>query len=223
MKISLSLTLALLLTANLAQAGVVVGGTRLVYDAEKKESSLSINNPDNTAYLIQSWVEAATDADKAPFIITPPLFRLDAGKQNLLRVVRTGGQLPEDKESLFWMNIKSIPSIEKGGDNNTLQIAVNTRIKLIYRPQGVKGNLDEMSEKLVWQRTGNDIQVTNPTPFYMNFKSIKVAGKTVKDATYVAPGGTARFALPSGTNMGAVSWSVINDYGGASKEHNRAL
>ncbi|AHG20963.1 long polar fimbrial chaperone LpfB [Chania multitudinisentens RB-25] len=223
MKLSSSLILTLLFTANLAQAGVIVGGTRLIYDGGKKEASLSVSNPDKTAYLLQSWIEAATDAEKAPFIITPPLFRLDGGKENLLRVVRAGGNLPADKESLYWMNIKSIPSMEQDGDRNTLQIAVKTRIKLIYRPDGLKGTPEDVAETLTWQRLGNDIQVTNPTPFYMNFQQVKVAGSTVQEASYVAPGATARFALPPGTRTGSVSWKIINDYGGAGKEYTKAL
>jgi P pilus assembly chaperone PapD len=223
MKFSPALILALLFTINVAQAGVIVGGTRLIYDGDKKESSLSVKNPDKTSYLIQTWIEMTGGAEKAPFIVTPPLFRLDGGRENLLRVVRAGGNLPEDKESLFWMNIKSIPSVEQNIDKNTLQIAVKTRIKLIYRPQGVKGSPEDVADNIIWQRNGNDLQVTNPTPFYMNFQGVKVAGKDVKEATYVAPGSTARFALPSGVSAGRVSWKIINDYGGVGKEHTATL
>lgn len=223
MRFSSSLVATLLFTANLAQAGVIVGGTRLIYDGGKKESSLSVKNPDKTAYLIQSWVDTGKDAEKAPFILTPPLFRLDGGKENVLRVVLTGNALPTDKESLFWMNIKSIPSAEQDDDKNTLQIAVKTRIKLIYRPAELKGSPEDMADKLIWQRTGKEVQVTNPTPFYMNFQSIKVAGKPVKDVTHVAPGSSARFTLPTSVNADSVSWSLINDYGGTDKEHSRAL
>ena len=223
MKVLFSLVLALFFTVNLAQAGVIVGGTRLIYDGSKKESSLSVKNPDKSAYLIQSWIEAGTDAEKAPFIITPPLFRLDGGNENLLRIVRAGGNLPNDKESLFWMNIKSIPSMEQDSSKDTLQIAVKTRIKLLYRPEGLKGEPEEFAESLSWQRVGNEIQVTNPTPFYMNFQKVNVGGKEVKEATYVAPGATARFALPANTTAGNVSWALINDYGGTGKEHTKKL
>lgn len=41
-----------------AQAGVLIGGTRVVYDGTKKETSLSVTNQDkDTPYLIQSWVD----------------------------------------------------------------------------------------------------------------------------------------------------------------------
>ncbi|MBC3378341.1 molecular chaperone [Serratia fonticola] len=220
------LVASLLVIANTVQAGVIIGGTRLIYDGAKKESSLSINNPDKMPYLIQSWVESTTEGgEKAPFMITPPLFRLNSGQENVLRIVYTGNNLPLDKESLYWMSIKSIPATKKdeGENKNTLQIAVKTRIKLIYRPAGLNGNPEEVADKLIWQRSGNSLKVTNPTPFYMNFQEVKVAGLEVKEVTYVAPGATASFALPSGANSNSVSWKIINDYGATGKEHHRAL
>ncbi|CAI1969191.1 Chaperone protein fimC precursor [Serratia fonticola] len=219
-----TLLVALLASASVAQAGVVIGGTRLIYDGGKKESSLSVNNPDKVPYLIQSWVETTTGgAEKAPFMITPPLFRLDGGQQNVLRVIRAGGNLPSDKESMFWMNIKSIPSVTKDTNQNTLQIAVKTRIKLIYRPEGLNGTPEDQTEKLTWRRSGNNLQVTNPTPFYMNFQEVKVAGKGVKDVTYVAPMSSATFALPAGTSGGSISWKIISDYGAVGDAHTGSL
>ncbi|MFS1539134.1 MAG: fimbria/pilus periplasmic chaperone [Candidatus Phlomobacter fragariae] len=38
---------------------------------------------------------------KPPFIVIPPLFRLDAGRENILRIMRPGGDLPLDRESFF--------------------------------------------------------------------------------------------------------------------------
>ena len=72
--------------------------------------------------MIQSWVETLNGgAEKAPFIITPPLYRLDKDQQNVERIVLAGA-LPQDKESLYWLNIKAIPAAPR--KDNTLQIAV---------------------------------------------------------------------------------------------------
>ncbi|HDG7821116.1 TPA: fimbria/pilus periplasmic chaperone, partial [Klebsiella quasipneumoniae] len=163
-----------------AQAGVVIGGTRVIFDGNKKEASIGINNPDKTPYLIQSWIETPDGgAEKAPFIITPPLYRLNNGQQNVERIVATGA-LPQDKESLFWLNIKAIPSAAKV--DNTLQIAIKTRIKLIYRPAAMKGaSPEEQVDKLRWQRVGNKIQVNNPTRHVMNFNEISLSGKKLTD------------------------------------------
>jgi len=203
---------------SVANAGVVIGGTRVIYDGNKKEASISVNNPDSTPYLIQSWIETQSGgAEKAPFIITPPLYRLDKGQQNVERIL-LAGSAPQDKESLYWLNIKSIPSATRG--ENTLQIAVKTRIKLIYRPASLKGTVPEqLADKLTWQRSGNQIVVTNPTHYVMNFNEITVGGKKLDDASYVLPGSTAHFNLPAGTSGGNVMFKIINDYGGAGKIH----
>lgn len=218
-----ALLMASLATAGVVHAGLEVGGTRLIYDGGKREASLSISNPDKGPYLVQSWVEATNNGpNKAPFIVTPPLFRLDGGQQNLLRVVHSGANLPSDKESLYWMNIKSIPSVSST-QQNTLQIAVRVRIKLIYRPQGLKGVPEEHTEKLSWHRESSRVQVTNPTPFYMNFQEVKVDGIEIKDVTYVAPMSTASFDLPLGATGGKVSWKIISDYGGMGESHTKSL
>ena len=208
-----------LLVGAAAHAGVVTGGTRLIYPGGKKESSLSVTNNDATPYLIQSWVESNKGA--AQFLLTPPLFRLEGEQQTRLRVIYSGG-LPENKESMFWMNIKAIPSSQAKAGANTLQIAIKTRIKLIYRPKSIEGTPEMVTEQLRWTRSGNTLQVMNPTAFYMNFAEVKVGGAEVKEANWVGPGETARFQLP-GVSAGALQWKLINDYGGTGALHHANL
>lgn len=174
-------------------------------------------------YLIQSWVDAQEgESAKAPFIITPPLFRLDGGQNNLLRVVRAGGNLPTDRESLYWLNVKSIPSVEK--KENTLQIAIKTRIKLIYRPQGLAGNPEEAAGKVTWRRSGDRLQVTNPSPYYLTFFNLKLNGSAITGNTMVAPQATASFPLPTAQGGGgSLSWQIINDYGGTGQTYTDTL
>lgn len=214
----------LLLVAATAHAGVIINGTRLVYHGDKKESSLGLSNPDNTDYLVQSWVDSGDkNMAKAPFLITPPLFRLDGKEDNVLRVVRTGGNMPEDRESLFWLNIKAIPSSKNQQGVNTLQIAINTRIKLLYRPASVKGQPEEAGDKLAWHREGNELIVNNPTPFYMNFQQIMLNGKKVPNVTWAVPKAETHFALPATISGNSVSYSIITDYGSVSKTWTVAL
>lgn len=218
-----TLVFSALLATSLAHAaksgGVTVGGTRLIYDGGKKEASLSITNSDTNPYLIQSWTEADNNGtEKVPFIVTPPLFRLEGNQQNVLRIVRTGNSIPEDRESLYWLNIKSIPTGSKQSEINTLQIAVKTRIKLIYRPESLIGKPEEMASKLIWSHSGNKLSVDNPTPFVMNFNRVKIGNTTIKDATYVLPMSKATFTTPVNAS-GKVSWKLISDYGGIGDEH----
>ncbi|EOY5726762.1 TPA: molecular chaperone [Enterobacter bugandensis] len=212
--ISKTLLSAAVITVSVshAYAGVIIGGTRVIFDGGKKEASISVNNADTAPYLIQSWVDMPEgNANKAPFIVTPPLYRLNGGQQNIERILLSGS-LPQDKESLFWLNIKAIPSASKQA--NSLQIAVKTRIKLIYRPTSLKASTpEEQANKLTWSRSGNNLQVTNPTPYVINFNEISVGGKKLEDVSWVAPGAVAAFRLPQGVNGNQIVFKVINDYG----------
>ncbi|MHB9588649.1 fimbrial biogenesis chaperone [Enterobacter mori] len=204
-----------LMTAN---AGVIIGGTRVIFEGAKKEATINITNPDNTPYLIQSWIDMQDGVSgKTPFIITPPLYRLDGGQKNLERIVMTGS-LPQEQESLFWLNIKAIPSASQ--QMKALQIAVKTRIKLIYRPDGLRASTpEEQATKLTWQQSGNAIQVNNPTPYVINFNEITLGGRKLDDVTYVLPGASARFLLPEGVSGHSLTFKVINDYGSPGTAH----
>jgi P pilus assembly chaperone PapD len=205
------------LALQTAHAGVVVGATRVIYNGGQREASLNINNPEQkTPYLIQSWVENTPKGDRAksPFLVTPPLFRLDAGQENILRIVRTGGQLPEDQESVFWLNVVSIPASEES-DKNQLQITVKTQIKLFYRPEGLSDRLAaEAYKALEFKRIGNQLQAHNPTPYHVSFYALKYGEQGIESAKMIAPNSTQRWTLPEASRAGSVSWQAITDYGG---------
>lgn len=216
----------LLITVNLwgglVHAGVIVGGTRVVYEGGQREVFLSVKNPDKTPYLIQAWTDAAgekgenTKAPKPPFLVTPPLFRLDTGKENMLRIIRTGGSLPADRESIFWMNVKSIPAIVKS-EKNALQISVKTRIKLFYRPETLSAPAIEDYKQMSFRRVGKYVQVSNPTPYYITFFSMKAGGVPVETSNVmVPPKGDVKYLIPGNPNNNQVTWKIINDFGGSS-------
>ncbi|MBL1980768.1 molecular chaperone, partial [Klebsiella pneumoniae] len=49
-----------------AQAGIVMGGTRVIYQEGKREAAISVTTAaTHTPYLVQSWVENYAENDKA--------------------------------------------------------------------------------------------------------------------------------------------------------------
>lgn len=73
-----------------AMAGIVLGGTRIVYPAKQAEVQIALKNKDtDKRYLVQSWVSNLDDS-KAPFVITPPIYKIDENRQTLLHIVYTG-------------------------------------------------------------------------------------------------------------------------------------
>lgn len=215
------LAVSLFATSLTHAAGINIGVTRVIFNGDAKDKSISISNNDSVPYLIQSWAQSISETGKtgdAPFMVTPPLFRLDGGKRNVLRIIRTGGNMPEDRESLYWLDIKSIPGTNPDDKSNKLKIAIKAEFKLIYRPAALKQTPEKVADQLKWSRNGNTLTVSNPTPYYMNFGEIAVGGNKLKAPRYAPPFGTAQYALRSGAS-GAITWSIINDFGGVGPMH----
>ncbi|PKH26666.1 long polar fimbrial chaperone LpfB [Enterobacterales bacterium CwR94] len=218
-KLSTVLLSSLMLSTSInAFAGVQIGGTRVIYNEKDKEVSVQLRNPDDKAFLVQSWTETESGAADKTFAVTPPLFRLDAKQNNALRILFRGAPLAADRESLYWLNVKAIAASNSPEIKNQLQLSVKTRIKLIYRPSALgKSGPVESASGLKWRRSGNSLQVTNDSPYYMNFSALTVNGKPLENVTYVAPHASKLFALGSAQSSGKVEWKVFNDYGVASQ------
>jgi|EP00659_Diplonema_papillatum_P007167 chaperone protein EcpD len=212
------------LLSSVSQAGIMLGGTRVVFDGSKRDAAITVSNTTSQPYAVQTWVntEADDNSTPTPFVATPPLFRLDPRKEQVVRIQKVPGNLPADRESVFYFNAQEIP-VASAGDENTLKIAMRTRIKLFYRPVGLKGSVLDTLPKLQWslvQTQGKPVLVVNnPSAFHVSFIGVKVnaSGRSVEvnEPTMVAPMSSQRYSLPGFTGTsGEVEFSAINDYGG---------
>ncbi len=46
-----------------------------------------------------------------PFMPTPQTFRMEAAAGQALRLLYTGDNLPQDRESVFWFSFSRLPSV----------------------------------------------------------------------------------------------------------------
>ncbi|MFL4556303.1 fimbria/pilus periplasmic chaperone [Yersinia kristensenii] len=218
---------------------VKIGETRIIYPLSSVGGiSLSMMNPQDYPILVQTQVKGEDKHSPAPFVVTPPLFRLDAGMQGRVRVIRTGGNFPQDRESLQWLCLTGVPPKEGAVWDNSqygknkatqdvnldIQLSVSTCIKLLVRPEKIKQKPEEVAGELVWHRKGKLLQVNNPTPLYISFRFIHLGDKNIDLSSagtngYVAPFGEISFALPADVagTLSEISWQIIDDLGGESK------
>ncbi|AZC53310.1 fimbrial biogenesis chaperone [Pseudomonas chlororaphis] len=225
----LALASAMTLCASMASAGITLDGTRVVFAAPAKETSVVVRNQGSNDIMVQSWVEpdSSGPATDVPFAITPPLVRLGGSKQQILRILYQGQGLPTDKESVFWLAVQEIP--QKAKDQNSLQIAIRQRVKLFYRPANLPDTAANAAKSLQWklveQGGKTALSVNNPSAYHVSFSGSAVKLRTGKDAgTYtaaaemLAPGATRVVAIkgsPSVSSRAAtVEFDSINDYGG---------
>ena len=201
-----------------ASGGIALGATRVIYPADAKQTSLAITNSNKQErYLINAWIENANGQKEKTFAVTPPLFVSEPDSENTLRIIYAGPALPADRESLFYMNVKAIPSVNKAKteNNNVLQLAIRSRFKFIYRPAGL-GNRDAAAEKLTLTASGSNLAINNPTPFYITVSRIsRDGGKALNSKTVMlAPQSSQTVALSSAVNRGeTLTVNNINDYG----------
>ncbi|MCS2150256.1 fimbrial chaperone [Scandinavium manionii] len=222
-----------LIAAPASYADIVISGTRVVYPASAKNVTVKLENRGIKPLLVQTWIDdgrenANPQELNVPFLVTPPVSRVDPGKGQSIKVTYLGGQLPQDKESLFWFNVLEIPpKTTDGADKNILQLAFRTRIKVFYRPEGLKGAAGDAVKTLQWSvnQSGKAlyIDVKNPSPYHVSFSRAQlVSGKNKYslDTHTVPPGGKESFkvtglsAVPAGTK---IECDVINDFGGSIK------
>ncbi|ARZ01098.1 fimbria/pilus periplasmic chaperone [Yersinia ruckeri] len=212
-----------------------LGASRLIYNPASNGATIAVSNQQDYPILVRSQVFAENKTSPAPFVVTPPLFRLDGQQQSRLRVVNTGGQMPSDRENLNWLCVTGIPpqsddawAADKEGKSAApksvslnVQVSVQNCIKLLVRPSSI-GPLADRASSLVWTRQGNALNVNNPTPFYMNLSRVTVGGANVEQLQHIAPFSSHSFTLPKGA-AGQVQWQVITDAGGQSRMYQASL
>lgn len=226
-KSSLRIPLAFLLTMCAvipsARAALIVEGTRLIYSGSAREASISILNKSERGALVQSWVSEEDDDDKSdvPFAVAQPLVYLEPNGRHQIRVFYAGWGLPEDKESVFWLNIMDIPpKPEQSEQPGSIQFAVRQRLKLLYRPPGLVGSTSDAIPKLVWKRLQDEsIQVNNPSSFHVSLIDLEVASgtcrKRIADYVFLPPGETHILEAPEPASecLSRISFKEITDNG----------
>ncbi|WP_322074750.1 fimbria/pilus periplasmic chaperone, partial [Burkholderia cepacia] len=216
-----------------AEASVVIGGTRVIYNSSEADVTVKLSNEGKSPALVQSWVDAgevkgAPSDIKVPFTVTPPISRIDPSKSQTLRIIYTGERLPTDRESVFWLNVLEVPPVPRAADadTNRIQLAFRSRIKLFFRPDNLKGSPVDAPSRLVWQLTRADgkpaLEVHNPTVYYVSLIGIAVQDGatriTVQNSGMVSPGETRTFALsgdPNDSSNALVHYTALTDFGGA--------
>lgn len=213
------------LTSLSHAAGIQIGRTRLVYEEGKKEISLPLVNKDAVfPWLIQSWTDTGDGKTRGPFIVTPPLFRLDPQKEQSLRIAWNGTKLPDNKESLFYMNVRTIPATAKEDDDkNVLRLIYKTRVKLFWRPVGLTGTPGESCKNLRYSLNARQLIITNKSAFHITFDSLELGTIRIDKADMVSPQSSTQVPVPDNATGTLVSWRCITDYGNASDKFSTTL
>ncbi|KRG52538.1 fimbrial biogenesis chaperone [Stenotrophomonas beteli] len=185
----ISYVLLLLLSFPVA-ADLKLHGTRVVLDGAVQAGAIRISNTGDAPVLVQSWVGGG-DADtkpellRVPLTATTPMFRLNPGERRNINVrVVEPGQLPLNRESLFWLNILDVPARTSDQSRTTVEQAVHVRLKVFHRPAGLPGKPEAAVDALQW-RIGRSasgapvLRALNPCPYYVSLRTVTLNGRAL--------------------------------------------
>lgn len=229
-------TLLILLTAFIhpgyASTGFKFPLKRYVYpESNKNGISITLSNNTDIPYLIESWVSSADSEtylpvknipdDKVPFIILPPLKKINAHTEFSWSIRRTGvivnGEpLPDDRESLFWIGMKAIPSESKDKNNGVFfKVSPEFYFKLLYRPKSIEHvRLQDVEDSLVITRTGNQLSVNNPSPLFITFDQLLVGTTELKNGDAlitIKPFSVQMIDLPESEKNKVITWRISDE------------
>ena len=220
---------ALMLGASLASASVILQGTRVVYPSSSKDVTIVAENTGQQPALVQAWLDngedlKSLDNDETPFVLTPPIFRLNPDKTQSLRIIYNKAPLPKDRESLFWLNVLEVPpTLADENNQNALRVNFRTRVKVFFRPSELSGDVRKAASELTWglSQIGNDVNIAvkNPSPYYVTLTSVAadVSGKKYEgDGKMIPPFSSGEMVLKGLKNtdgLSKVTYSFIDDKG----------
>ena len=220
-------TMAILLGSMIVQqasAAIALDRTRVVMNGNTDSVSMTLSNENkNLPYLAQGWIEDEHGKKiTMPLTVLPPVQRIEAGAKSQLKIQSSSAlnSMPQDRESLFYFNLREIPPRSK--TPNTLQIALQTRIKLFYRPQAIALDKTQAAkgdwvEKVTLTRQGDSYIVNNPTPYYLTLvegrPSVKGASVALEPGM-VTPKGTMKLKASANALGNTPVLAYVNDYGG---------
>ncbi|MFZ2578982.1 MAG: fimbria/pilus periplasmic chaperone [Citrobacter portucalensis] len=202
-----------------AHAGIVIYGTRVIYPADKKEVLVQLMNQGNRSSLVQSWID---DGDSSlppekihvPFMITPPVAKVVGNSGQQLKIKKMPNMLPNNKESLFYLNVLDIPpNNPDSAGKNILKFAMQNRIKLIYRPTGISQVNKHTFQKLSMKRSGSIYSIKNDAANWVTVTEVKANNvKINNESIMLAPLSSADVALKS-ANTNQYKMTIIDDHG----------
>ncbi|MGO4550355.1 molecular chaperone [Lysobacter sp. 2RAF19] len=202
--------------APCAHAGVVLDNTRVVFPGDARDVTVRLSNRHAHPVLVEAWVESPISAAQIPFAPDPPLFRIDPGKGQTLRLHRLPGALAPDRETLFWLNVLDVPPDPPAeADASTMKIALRTRVKLLHRPSDLPGSPGRAPAALQWRVLDDArLEIDNPTPYHVTIARIADGESWDVLGEMVPPFASTIVRPKTARRSGRIIFEAINDLGG---------
>jgi len=183
-----SVLLLLLTCSQSVHAGLVIRGSRIIYEEARGEVTVQMQYVGDSPALLQMWLEpddshSAPGEQEVPFIITPAVTRVDPGNGQTVRILRTGDGLPQDCESVLYFNTLEVPpapTAQIAAGEAFMQFSIRGSFKFFYRPKGLTAHPGQAPTQLQFSLAGPlpdgrlQLRVNNASPYHVTFSALSV-------------------------------------------------
>lgn len=205
--------------------GISFSFTRVVYsDTDSKGVSFKAKNATTEPLLIQAWgshidpttggVATDRDTDSVPFIVLPPLQRVEPGEDFSLQLRPNGKPLAMGQESVFLLSFKSIPvSLQQKENNLALTVVTNLKVFARNHINNDIGITEAISKVQASWKLG-EILIDNPTPYWLTLSSMFIDNNEIEKSyllKMVAPMQKTTYSY-SGKKPNKVTLRFIDEY-----------
>ena len=147
----------------------------------------------------------------------------------MVQVIKINGNLPDDRESLFYLKGHFLPAATSGdSDKVSMTFSYVLLQKMFYRPAKLKSSfdaIDNVVDQLDFEVSGNKLNITNRSPYYITLNYICTNKEIVdipENNSMLEPFGKLCLELKN-KNVNEITWSLLNDGGYATKLLTRKL
>lgn len=215
------------LSISNTHANIVINGTRILYPEKSKEVIVQLINNGDAPSLVQSWIDdgnikSTPETANVPFLLSPPVIKVNPNNGQHLRIKKIPANLPTDRESVFFLNVLDIPPTpENLHGQNTIQLAIKTRIKLFYRPAALNGPVDSALSRLKFIAEHKQLRIINESPFNITIANIEniQKDKLLNEPLMISPFAHEITLTTKTINPGQKYWIMYVDDLGAYKRH----
>lgn len=190
---------------------IEIQNTRVVFNEGQPSSVVVVRNKSAIPYLVAVDITTFCGIGKEcpiteDFMTSPGFKVISPGLSFPFRIIRLAEKLPADRESLYLVHFRLLPSDANLSDQRLkkarLTVAVAGSMKLFWRPKDLAGSTGVLTVRDMLQARciGNEIEFTNRSPYWGTFGTLATSGMTLlKDGPLpmIAPFANVRFPIIS--------------------------
>ena len=193
-----------------AQATGMQPDTPLLVVLESDGSAqMGLLNTDNEPLLLHTTIVELPE-DKGPALYAlPPITRVEANGRQIVRFILEKSSEPMTVQHIKRVRFEGIPPALKDKPESALvRFTVAQELPVVISPKGLEQD-PEPWKKITWKLAGNQIVVSNPSPFVARLSrevDLLPAGQrvTLLPRTYILPNESITLPLPADVDAATV-------------------